>query len=128
MQATATMPSARPLEQTGLYMPTSPQTSLASGAGSSSYGCHAVCWVFTRRRALHTALLHLKPLPKAICQTRSPCRTPLSVSMLARTYLRNIRFQNMDRHISHKLMHSQKAGPHQAGLSWACSVQMDHPT
>ena len=33
---------------------------------------------------------HLKPLPKAICQTRSPRRTPRLVSMLASTYLRRI--------------------------------------
>ena len=32
------------------------------------------------------ALLHLKPLPKAICQTRSPRRTPLRDSMFASTY------------------------------------------
>jgi len=30
--------------------------------------------------------LHLKPLPKAICHTRSPRRTPLHDSMFASTY------------------------------------------
>ena len=37
--------------------------------------------------ALQTALLHLKPEPKAICQTRSPRLTPCLVSMHASTYL-----------------------------------------
>ena len=40
----------------------------------------------TLRSARHTALLHLKPLPNAICHTRSPRRTPLPLSMLASTY------------------------------------------
>ena len=40
----------------------------------------------TLRSARHTALLHLKPLPNAICHTRSPRRTPLPLSMQASTY------------------------------------------
>ena len=37
--------------------------------------------------ARQTALLHLKPLPKAICQTLSPFLTPRFDSMFDRTYL-----------------------------------------
>jgi hypothetical protein len=40
------------------------------------------------RRALQTALLHLKPLPKDSCHTRSPLLMPLKVSMYDSTYLR----------------------------------------
>lgn len=36
--------------------------------------------------AFQTALLHLKPLPKPNCHTRSPAATPLKVSMYASTY------------------------------------------
>lgn len=36
--------------------------------------------------AFQTALLHLKPLPKPNCHTRSPVVTPLNVSMYAKTY------------------------------------------
>ena len=45
--------------------------------------------VLTLRMALQTALLHLKPEPKAICQTRSPRLTPCFVSMHASTYLQS---------------------------------------
>ena len=44
------------------------------------------CWLLFRMDR-HTALLHLKPLPKAICQILSPFRIPLVDSMLDRTYL-----------------------------------------
>ena len=37
---------------------------------------NALCCVRTPRRAHHTALLHLKPLPNASCHTRSPRLTP----------------------------------------------------
>ena len=40
----------------------------------------ASCWSRQSRSATHTALLHLKPLPKASCHTRSPRRTPCTVS------------------------------------------------
>lgn len=43
--------------------------------------------VLTLRSARQMALLHLKPEPKAICQTLSPRRTPIFVSILASTYL-----------------------------------------
>ncbi len=46
---------------------------------------HAGWRVFTSRTARQTAELHLKPEPKAICQTRSPRRTPRFVSMFAST-------------------------------------------
>ena len=39
------------------------------------------------RSARQTALLHLKPEPKAICQMRSPRARPFRVSMLDSTYL-----------------------------------------
>ena len=39
------------------------------------------------RRALQTALLHLKPPPKPSCQMRSPRFSPLVCSMLDRMYL-----------------------------------------
>jgi len=46
--------------------------SMKSAHGLSSDG-------LTVRSALHTALLHLKPEPKAICHTRSPrCTRPLA--------------------------------------------------
>ena len=40
-----------------------------------------------RRLALHTALLHLKPLPKPSCQMRSPRFMPPNISWYASTYL-----------------------------------------
>ena len=48
---------------------------------------HTLWGVLTCRRARQMALLHLKPEPKAICQTLSPRFTPIFVSMLASTYL-----------------------------------------
>ena len=45
------------------------------------------CGVWLLRRARQIALLHLKPEPNAICQMRSPWRTPCFVSMFASTYL-----------------------------------------
>jgi len=41
---------------------------------------------FTVRSARHTALLHLKPEPKAICHTRSPRFTRSLASMYASSY------------------------------------------
>ena len=55
-----------------------------SAFGRSS---HASWRVLTLRMARHTALLHLKPDPKAICHTLSPRFTPCFVSMHASTYL-----------------------------------------
>ena len=62
------------------------QASLGSPEEAPS-SSHASWRSFTARRARHTAELHLKPEPKAICQTRSPLRTPRLVSMLDSTYL-----------------------------------------
>ena len=45
-------------------------------ARAHSSSRNASCCVRTARRARQTALLHLKPLPKASCQTRSPRLTP----------------------------------------------------
>lgn len=47
----------------------------------------ASCRVLTLRMARQTALLHLKPEPKAICHILSPHFTPCVVSMHASTYL-----------------------------------------
>ena len=52
---------------------------------------HTLWGVLTCRSARQMALLHLKPEPKAICQTRSPRFTPVLVSMLASTYLKGHR-------------------------------------
>ena len=46
----------------------------------------ASCGVSTVRRACHTAELHLKPLPKAICHTLSPYWTMPSCSDQAGSY------------------------------------------
>ena len=46
----------------------------------------ASCGVSTVRRACHTAELHLKPLPKAICHTLSPYWTMPSCSDQASSY------------------------------------------
>lgn len=55
----------------------------ASAGESSQAGCTS--WML--RSARHTALLHLKPDPKAICHTRSPRRTDFLLSMFDSTYL-----------------------------------------
>ena len=51
----------------------------------------ASCFSLLRLQATHTAEQHLKPDPNAICHTRSPRRTFPLVSMLASTYLRQQR-------------------------------------
>jgi hypothetical protein len=58
-------------------------------AGVHGPGIRRVCLVRTlkRRLAFHTALLHLKPLPKPICQIRSPRFMPENISWYASTYL-----------------------------------------
>ena len=54
---------------------------------SSSTGSHALCSTLFPLSAVHTAELHLNPLPNAICHTRSPLRTPAPRdSMRARMY------------------------------------------
>lgn len=59
---------------------------IQSALGRSS---HASWRVLTFRMARQTALLHLKPEPKAICHTLSPRFTPCFVSMFANTYLQH---------------------------------------
>lgn len=61
---------------------------LAAG-GTATVSSQAGCTSCTWRRARHTALLHLKPEPKAICHTRSPRRTVFSLSMFDSTYLQH---------------------------------------
>ena len=61
--------------------------------GSRGGQAHTLWGVSTCRRARQMALLHLKPEPKAICQTLSPRFTPIFVSMLASTYLQVTDFQ-----------------------------------
>jgi hypothetical protein len=53
---------------------------MQSSHGLPRNGC------FTVRSARHTALLHLKPEPKAICHTRSPRFTRSFASMYASSY------------------------------------------
>lgn len=59
-----------------------------TAAGEACAGqVHTLWGVSTCRSARQIALLHLKPEPKAICQTLSPRFTPIFVSILASTYL-----------------------------------------
>jgi len=43
--------------------------------------CNSYSSMTTHLLAFQTALLHLKPLPKPSCHTRSPAEIPLKVSM-----------------------------------------------
>ena len=92
-----------------------------SGTVSSS---QASCWVLTFLTAFHTALLHLKPLPKAICHTLSPRRTPSLVSMSAHSDRQmGIRRSTP---VSQCRLHGGTAGPpmsSKCGLYWC----IEHP-
>ena len=74
-------------------MRTSPPTpTLLRGAGQQEgVSVQASCWSRQSRSATHTALLHLKPLPKASCHTRSPRLTPCFVSTKPHAYLQGRR-------------------------------------
>lgn len=58
-----------------------------SGRGGSTASRQAGWSSLMARRERHTALLHLKPDPKAICHTRSPRLMLPILSMLPSTYL-----------------------------------------
>lgn len=70
-----------------------PQGSTTLGLSSQA----ECCWLlFLMDR--HTALLHLNPLPKAICQILSPFLMPRFDSMLDSTYLQDRQSRNVDSH------------------------------